>query len=526
MSAAPPDLSAPDTRRLAREGTASLLGSAISATMGFALIVVLARTLGDAGAGVVLQTIAVFTIVLSLARAGMDSAAVWIMPRLASHNPAAIRGTLTSMLLITAVLSTVCGALTVALAPQLAQLGDSHASDVADAVALVGWFLPAGALVLVALAATRGLGGIVPYVSVGSIGLPVIRPIAVWAVAIAGGSYASVALAWAAPLPLALVAAAFVLRVQVARHERTAGVRGSWRVDPAIRRSVVAYALPRTLSAGMEQSLIWLDVLIVGIIAGSAAAGIYGGASRFIAAGLIIDTALRIVVATRFSSLLFQEKYGEVQALYRIAARWLVLLSAPIYVVLAVFAPVVLGWLGPEFEQGSTALAILCVGAILTCTTGNIQSVLLMSGRSGWAAFNKAVVLALNVGGNLILIPLIGVNGAAITWAFSMLVDAVLAVIEVRHFIGIRMEFGTIAYALLIALTTFGIPAIAFRLSLGATLPALALSLAVSALLFVGWCALDRDRLQLRDFALLARRQKPREGDTLTGGLSEVASRG
>ena len=490
---------AQDSRLIARQGAASFLGSATSAIMGFILTIVLARSLGDVGSGVVLQAIAVFTIVLSLARAGMDSAAVWIMPRLVAHDPDRIRSALGTMFLVTAISSTVCALAIAVLAPTFALSGDAHAGEVVRAVTVAGWFLPAGALLLVALAVTRGLGGIIPYVSVGSVGLPLVRPIVVWLVATAGGTFVAVTLAWAAPLPFALIAAVVVVRFQVRRHEKIASVRGTWRAIPALRRSILSYALPRTVSAGLEQTLIWLDVIMVGVIAGSAAAGVYGGASRFVAAGLVIDTALRIVVSTRFSTLFFEKRFAEVEALYRVAATLLVLFGTPIYLILAVFAPLVLSWLGPGFDQGATALIILCVGATLAFTAGNIQSVLLMSGRSGWAAVNKGVVLLVNVTGNLVLIPLIGITGAALSWAFCMLLDATLATIEVRHFIGIRMGVGAVAYALLVPLATFGIPAIALRLMLGDTLRALILAVAAGAVLFISWCALDRKRLHLHD---------------------------
>ena len=486
---------AEETRQLARGGGISLLGSATSALMGFVLTVVLARTLGDSGSGVVLQAIAVFTIVLSFARAGLDSAAVWMLPRLVTRDPSRIRGTLLWMLAVTAAAGVLCALIVEVAAPLL---------DVAvvDAVRVAGWFLPAGALVLVALAATRGLGGVAPYALVGSVALPTARPLFVGIAAAAGASLALVTLAWALPLPLALVAALAVLRVQVLRHER--GARGPWRIDRPVRRELLGYAWPRTLSAGLEQSIIWLDVLIVGVIAGTAAAGVYGGASRFVAAGLIIDSALRIVVSSRFSALLYENRIGDVQALYRTAATWLVLFGAPIYLLLGIFAPVVLRLLGPGFEQGSTALAILCAGAVLTFAAGNIHSVLLMSGRSGWGAFNKVVVLVLNIVGNVLLVPVLGIAGAALVWSLSMVVDAALAAIEVRVLLGIRLGFASAAYALLVPLASVGLPAIGARLLLGETLLALCSGGALGVILFLGWCLLDRRRLNIHSLLALA----------------------
>ncbi|MGV8886134.1 MAG: oligosaccharide flippase family protein [Microbacteriaceae bacterium] len=489
-----------ESRQLARGGVVSFAGSATSALLGFVLTVVLARTLGDAGSGVVLQAIAVFTIGLAVARAGMDSAAVWIMPRLAQHEPGRLRATLLLMLTTAAVAGIVVAA-GIALALQLIAPGDStdpgDNGDVVAAVRVVLWFLPAGAVMLVALAATRGLGGILPYVAIGGVALSAARPVAVLIAVAVGGSLTTVALAWALPVPAALLAAATVLAVQLGRHEN--GNRGTWRIQSAERRRVFGYALPRTISAALEQSVMWLDVIVVGAVAGPAAAGIYGAASRFIAAGLVVDSALRVVVSTRFSALLFDKRLPEVEALYRSAATWLVLFGTPVYLILAIFAPVVLGVLGHEFVRGSTALAILCAGAILTFLAGNVHSLLLMSGRSGWGALNKVCVVIVNVVGNLLMIPVWGIEGAAVVWAASMLLDAALATIEVRVLVGIRLTAPSVAYALLIAVVSVGVPAGASRLIFGATATGFWVGLTLAIVAFLGWIAADRRRLGLHE---------------------------
>lgn len=99
----------------------------------------------------------------------------------------------------------------------------------------------------------------------------------------------------------------------------------------------------------------------------------------------MIDSAIRVVVSPQFSSMLHLKDIKGVQNLYGIAAVWLVLFATPIYIVLAFFAPVALSLLGPDFQSGRSSLIVLCIGAIITFLAGNIHSVLLMSGRSGWA---------------------------------------------------------------------------------------------------------------------------------------------
>ena len=188
----------------------------------------------------------------------------------------------------------------------------------------------------------------------------------------------------------------------------------------------MSFALPRTLTAGLEQALQWLDVLLVGVLAGNAASGIYGGAIRFIQAGLVVDTALRVVVSPQFSKLLHQRKMEELASLYSTASVWLVLFATPVYVLMAVFSPALMRILGEGFEAGAGVLVALCAGSVVTFMAGNIHSLLIMSGRSGWAAVNKVVVLGLNVVGNVVFIPRFGMLAAAVVWAVCMVVDAAL----------------------------------------------------------------------------------------------------
>src|SRR5699024_2609932 len=76
---------------VAKSGIISLTGSMTSAIMGFGLILVLGRLLGESQAGIVLQSIAVFSIALAVARLGMDTTGVWLLPRLKLSEPALIR---------------------------------------------------------------------------------------------------------------------------------------------------------------------------------------------------------------------------------------------------------------------------------------------------------------------------------------------------------------------------------------------------------------------------------------------------
>jgi len=505
---------ASESRSAARGGVIGFVGAATSSGLGFVLTMLMTRLLGERGAGAVMQAMAIFSIAISLAKLGMDSVAIWIVPRMMDTDPAGLRRVIRLVFLITAIAGAVGGC---------AVVGWSRfyraESTLSVAVFVVGLAVPIGALQVVSLSIIRGLGDLRAYVAIGNILLPTLRPIILIAVTAVGGTAVGVTVGWVAPLPLALIAAGAVAVVMVRRVSATGPDPNfkpalNWKPHlsatasggPTIRQ-LLKFAIPRTISAGLEQSIQWLDLLLVGAIIGSASAGIYGGASRFIAAGLIIDTALRVVVSPRFSALLHSRKVAALQALYRDSAIWLVLFSSPIFAVLAINAQTVLRWLGPGFTDGTPTLVTLCIGVTVTLMAGNIHSVLLMSGRSGWAALNKVVALSVNVVGNFLMIPAIGIEGAALAWVASMLIDALLASIEVKKFVGIRLQPWRIAYATLPAVISFLAPGVALLLTLGHGIPMLSANVVIGTATFLLWCWVDKDRLQLANIAAAIRRK-------------------
>lgn len=480
---------AAETRLLAQTGIISFAGSATSALMGFVFTFVVARGFGSYGVGIILQAIAAFTITLGITKLGMDSVMVWLLPQLRASRSTEIHRVFLFALVIAGIGGTFGGLILIFLSEI------ESASEQAQALRSLAWFVPAGAVMLTALSATRGLGGIKAYVLVGSIFVPTARPILVGIVSIAGGTALLATGAWALPLLIGAGAATWI----VLRKIRFYGPPDGRWPPRSQRRQIVKFAVPRLISVGLEQGLLWLDVVLVGLLAGTVAAGVYGGVTRLVAAGLIIDTAVRIVVSPRFSMYLHRADQAGAQHLFRVASMWLVLLSTPIYLMLGIYAPVVLSWLGDEFTPGTPTLMLIAAGAAITLMAGNIHSMLLMSGHSGWAAFNKAVVLLINIVGNIVLVPRIGIIGAGIAWVSAMLGDALLATIEVRLLVGVRPELGSVSYALLIPVIAAGVPAVIIRALLGATSLALAVSILVGGALFLGWCVLDQNRLHLRE---------------------------
>jgi O-antigen/teichoic acid export membrane protein len=267
--------------------------------------------------------------------------------------------------------------------------------------------------------------------------------------------------------------------------------------DSGVPGTALRYAGPRVVSSTLEQVLAWVGIILVGALAGPTAAGIYAAASRFSTSGMIVDTAIRVAVSPLFSRLHHRGEVQELTDVYRRATTWLVLFSAPVFILMAVYAPVALHLLGPGFTTGATVLAVMCVGAMVTLMAGNIHSILLMGGNSGLAALNKVVAVSVNVLLILALTPAWGIVGAALGWAISCLLDAAMATYEVHRLMHIRLPLASGIRPLLVAVTTVGLPAVLIRILMGPTLIALAVTVVVGGVLFVSWCLVDHSRLHL-----------------------------
>ena len=490
--------------RAARGGAVTFVGAASSSGLGFLFSLLLARLWGTTDAGVVLQTVALFTITVSVARLGMDTTAVWLLPRLRATDPAQVPGVMTLLLVSAAVAGAVLALGWLPLR-RLWPADDAALIAVVDAVV---WVLPIAAVTAVALSCTRAFGGILAFNAVDTLLIPLLRPIALVGAHVLAVGVVGAALGWALPVVAGCVVVSVVL------HRSVAGLRAGLPPGTSVprwpgrdlRTQIARYSVPRTFAAAMEQSIVWIGVLLVGLIAGDAAAGIYGSSARFVAAGVVVATALRIVIAPRFSALLAQRRTDEVAELYVVTARWILLFGAPVYLTLAFFAPTVLGWLGEGFASGVHAMTILCLGSVVVLAAGNVQSLLLMSGRSGLGALNKAVVLVVNVVGNLVLVPEWGIEAAAAVWSFSMLLDTVLASIQVRRATGISLAWASVLRVVLAVTACVALPAWAVTALWGQGNAPLVVSIGAGGVLLLAYCLLDRRVLHLDDLRSMVRR--------------------
>lgn len=420
---------------VARAAGVGLVGGVIGAASNLLLATLVGRALGAAGAGPFFQTMAVVAIASNVLELGADTGLVrHVSAALAQGRGDRVRGLVRIAVLpvvAASVLAIVAGAL---VAPELG--GPTGGGRGWVVIMLLGSGL--AALMAVLLGAVRAMSSVLSVTLVQNVGLPLARLALVGAsVMIGASSSRSAALAWLAPLPVALLAAALLL-VRAERTHRHPSAP-ALPVESETRR-FWAFSAPRGVAAAVEICLEWVDVLIVGALCSAADAGIYAVVTRAARSAELIQQASRIAIGPIISAALAEGRLGSVRRLNRDVALGTTLLSWPFFTIAAYFAPALLGLFGPAFAEGATALRILCVGLALAYATGGVQSILLMGGRSGAQLGNKTACLVVNVVLDLVLVPRFGFVGAATAWALVLVLDAVLAWLQILS--GLRLRLG------------------------------------------------------------------------------------
>jgi O-antigen/teichoic acid export membrane protein len=460
--------------RLARSGLLGLVGSIVAATAAFAIALVVGNALGAYGTGLFFQAVGIFTIASQVLRLGTNSG---IVRSVSEQHAFARHGEAWRTVVIAtvpvAVLSTLVATVLWWSAPWLAEwLVPSGGSDRFEAyLRLMAPFIPAGAVLAVLQMASRMLDGIVTYTVAHAIAYPITRLAAVVVAVLAIGSAFSSFAAWLWVIPLWLLIAVGLLARPFLRDWRRRGE--ALETLPAASRRFWAFSSTRAVGGSLEIVLEWSDVLIVAALTSPAEAGVYAIVTRTVRAGQVIDHSMRLAVSPTISRLLARGESAATRALHTSVTRAMILISWPFYLTLAIMGPAILGLFGPGFESGASSLVILSGAMMVASSAGMLQSIILQGGHSSWQVANKSAVLVSSVALNLLLVPLLGIIGAAVTWALVTLLDTGIAAWQVHRRMGVGPHLMPLVPAMAVPVIVFGAGLGSVRLVFGTSPAAL-----------------------------------------------------
>jgi O-antigen/teichoic acid export membrane protein len=417
---------------VARGSAVNVLGAAATAVLAFVVVAVITRGMTKLDAGVVFTATSLFVLVEALARLGADVGIVHhLSGALAQAQKRAASNVLLASLLPVTVGATLAGLILIAIAGPLQHLivGDHGASHGLAIVVVLAVSMPFAAAYDVMTAASRALGSMRPTVVVERLFRPITQLVLV-AVSIAlNQSPAVVIAAWTLPYLASAVVMTLWLRTLLRRADVPLW-SAAWRSE---LRPVWTFTGPRAIASVMQMALQRLDIVLVGGILGLPAAAVYTGATRFVVVGQLGNQAVGYSVQPQLRRLLVREEHDGAFELFQASTTWIVALTWPLYLSVISMAPLLLRIFGRHYGSGETAMMTVTAAMLVASACGLVDIALLTVGRSLWNLGNVALGLTVNVIIDVVLLPRIGIEGAAIGWATSILLCNLVPLWQINH---------------------------------------------------------------------------------------------
>lgn len=185
-------------------------------------------------------------------------------------------------------------------------------------------------------------------------------------------------------------------------------------------RALLQTGLPLLLVASMNMIMGWTDILVLGYWSDAKTVGIYSIATRTAALTSLILIAVNSVTAPQFARLHAQGQSVQLELLARRSAAAMTLAALPVILLLLCFPGWVLHFFGSDFRGGANILRILALGQFINVAVGSVGYLLMMTGHERVMRNIVAGSAALNLVGNLLLVPHLGGIGAACSTAAAL----------------------------------------------------------------------------------------------------------
>jgi O-antigen/teichoic acid export membrane protein len=417
---------------MAGGGGLNLAGSLFSHGSLFVIALALAGIRGSSGVGVYWQAYALLTLLELFALGGFAAAMTrFVAVNRAEQDLGAMRGTVRLGLTLTSLTAVVVAIVLALLAPWLATAAFSD-TRLTIPLRITALILPFLSFQAAALGATKGFKTMKPFALIGMVLEPGLRTLLTVLLLLVGAGIRGAMAALLVSNVVAAIAAATALRRLMGKPQ-----------DPPVYRprELLSFSVLSWLAGLSSQGLVWVDTVLLGIFLSSSQVGVYNVATRLVSLATFVMTPIVASFAPRIADLYHRGRTETLQRTYSVATSWILRLSLPAFIALVLFSPRLLEFFGPAYPAAASITIILAVGKFVDAATGPCAMMLNMSGRVALNMADNIVVLALNIGLNLWLIPELGIVGSAIAWAISLAVVNLVRVAQVRMTMGM-LPFG------------------------------------------------------------------------------------
>ncbi|MBS1765360.1 MAG: polysaccharide biosynthesis C-terminal domain-containing protein [Bacteroidetes bacterium] len=168
-------------------------------------------------------------------------------------------------------------------------------------------------------------------------------------------------------------------------------------------------------------------------------------------------TALEKIAASRISFAWADDNRKEILEIYRKSSLYMMALGGLLFAGININIVNLLSFLPAGYQQGASVVFIISLGTLANMATGANAPILFNSEKYKWGAYFLIALAAVSVMLQMLLIPLLGLNGAAIATVSGYIIYNVYMTAVVWKFYGLHPFQKKMMLVLLIIAVSFGI---------------------------------------------------------------------
>lgn len=380
----------------------------------FLIGLLLARLLGPADYGLYHLSISAATLFAAISSLGLDDAMVRYVAILSGRQDRpGVWGTIQIGLGLTLPLAAVMGGLLYFAAPLVAE-GLFDEPDLTPVLHVMAIVVPFLTLSNVLLGITRGFGRM-DHAALGeNVVQSVVRMVLLGILALVGlDVYLAAIVFGVADFASSITFAFFINRDFPLRPSAHLEVRRDFR-------GVFGFAIPLWLSGLLNNFRSNIQVLLLGGLSTSVSVGVFAIVAQVNTVGHAIYRAVIVAVKPLLAQLHDREERDGLSHIYTTTTRWLLMANMPFFLGMVLYPASVLAIFGDAYTSGAAALAVMATAELVNAGTGICGSLVDMTGHTGAKLANSVLLLVTVAATNALLIPPLGVLGAAIAYLISI----------------------------------------------------------------------------------------------------------
>jgi len=206
-----------------------------------------------------------------------------------------------------------------------------------------------------------------------------------------------------------------------------------------IGRELLFFSLPLLAVTMLTGIILWTDTLMLGYFKTSDVVGLYNAAYPLGRLIVVLFSSMAFIYVPIASGLYSRNLMEEMKRIHAVLTKWVFIATSLLFLLFFLFPETALNLLfGPQYIQADRALQILALGCFINISLGPNTYALLVIGRTKLLMWLTLIGTIMNIMLNALLIPPMGITGAAIASAFATALINITALVAVYRLSGIH----------------------------------------------------------------------------------------